>query len=435
MRPAALVPVLLLALAPACSETSAPATAASIAFAGGSASGTVAHALAEDPVVMVRSADGNTIVGARVTFKVIAGDGFVADSVVETDGTGRAEARWTLGTRANVVQRLRASVAGVTADFEATAAPAVPGQTYFGRNRYIEYVAGDLPIVITAPHGGSLRPSEIRDRTTGITEGDANTQELARAIASAFVTRTGRRPHLVLCRIHRIKLDANREIVEAAQGSAPAQLAWREFHAYTDAAKQAIIDAAGRGFYVDLHGHSHAIPRLELGYTLNALDLALSDAQIAQPAIIDRSTIRTLARTSSTGFAELLRGATSLGALFQAEGYATVPSPVIPSPGGAAYFMGGYNVSRHGSRDGGPVDGVQIEAQFPGVRDTDANRARFAEAIAAVLDGFLDMHYPEYSRAFVARHGVREDAPAAGTLPGRRTRHIVAPPRHPETVR
>ena len=40
----------------------------------------------------------------------------------------------------------------------------VPGQTYFGGSQYTEYRAGNLPIIVTAPHGGSLTPPSIPDR-------------------------------------------------------------------------------------------------------------------------------------------------------------------------------------------------------------------------------------------------------------------------------
>ena len=40
----------------------------------------------------------------------------------------------------------------------------LPGVSYFGRSNYIEYIAGDLPIIISAPHGGALIPAEMPDR-------------------------------------------------------------------------------------------------------------------------------------------------------------------------------------------------------------------------------------------------------------------------------
>ena len=41
----------------------------------------------------------------------------------------------------------------------------VPGHSYFGANGYIEYVAGNAPVIFTASHGGALLPASIPDRT------------------------------------------------------------------------------------------------------------------------------------------------------------------------------------------------------------------------------------------------------------------------------
>src|SRR5262245_42335185 len=76
------------------------------------------------------------------------------------------------------------------------------GQTYYGRNRYIEYLAGDLPFILSAPHGGRDRPEEIPDREQGTFAFDTNTQELARTITDELHARTGHWPHVVICRIH-----------------------------------------------------------------------------------------------------------------------------------------------------------------------------------------------------------------------------------------
>jgi hypothetical protein len=61
-----------------------------------------------------------------------------------------------------------------------------PGLTCFGRNNYVEYAAGDFPVVVSVPHGGALVPASIPDRTSGTTVTDTNTIELGRAVAQAF---------------------------------------------------------------------------------------------------------------------------------------------------------------------------------------------------------------------------------------------------------
>lgn len=43
----------------------------------------------------------------------------------------------------------------------------LPGVSYFGRRDYVEYIPGELPVVLSVPHGGALTPTEISDRTSG----------------------------------------------------------------------------------------------------------------------------------------------------------------------------------------------------------------------------------------------------------------------------
>jgi hypothetical protein len=77
-------------------------------------------------------------------------------------------------------------------------------QIIFGTNNYIEYRQGNLPIIISVPHGGNLTPSSIPNRTcnSAVTVTDANTIELARQIDSAFVNATGCHPYLIYCHFY-----------------------------------------------------------------------------------------------------------------------------------------------------------------------------------------------------------------------------------------
>jgi hypothetical protein len=194
--------------------------------------------------------------------------------------------------------------------------------------------------------------------------------------------------------LHRAKLDANRDLSEGAQGDAEAEIAWQEFHRFIDDAKNAVGRRYDSGFYLDIHGHGHAIQRLELGYLLDREQLRQPDDSLDHhPTYESSSSIRTLSTRSPLSFAELLRGPTSLGALFEQEGFPAVPSDATPHPGDDVYFDGGYNTARHGCRDRGVICAVQIEANRVGVRDTEENRARFAAALARVVERYLEVHY------------------------------------------
>lgn len=271
----------------------------------------------------------------------------------------------------------------------------IPGQSYYGTERYIEYVAGDLPLVLTSPHGGRLKPDPIPDRTNGVTTMDANTQELARDVAAAFFARTGHHVHLVASHLHRSKLDPNREIVEAAQGNPTAERAWKEFHASIREALAVAVARHGFAFLIDLHGHAHAIPRLELGYALDAKQLNQTDAAFAASGLITLTTLRDLAARLGGSPTALLRGPRSLGDLFAARGIRAAPSPQEPQPGHNPFFAGGYIVRQHAAAPDTPkVDGLQIECHRVGLRDTAANRAHFTKIAAEVLTLFVEEHYP-----------------------------------------
>jgi hypothetical protein len=306
---------------------------------------------------------------------------------------------------------LMASSSGTVSGPIIPAGPFTPGQSYFGRNNYIEYIAGDGPIILSAAHGGSLRPSGIPDRndtTCGAdanTTGDANTRELVLAMQQAIHARFGSFPHVVINHLHRIKLDANRPISDAACGSSDAGVAWLEYHTFLDIAKLAVLKQSGKGWYMDMHGHAHAIQRLEIGYDLSATDLRRSDSALdTGTAAEDASSISTVSKdeTNET-FSKLLRGPNSLGALYAANFFPAVPSLNDPFPQtGQLYFNGGFSTERHtcgtaagplGGLSGGNICGVQIETNMTGVRDTRENRERFAAVTAAILEAYLSTHW------------------------------------------
>lgn len=281
----------------------------------------------------------------------------------------------------------------------------VPGQAYFGTKGYVEYVAGNAPIILSAPHGGALTPSTIPDRVAGACGGaattvtDANTADLVRQMQQSVYARYGVYPHVIISHLSRRKLDPNRVGIEASCGNAEAATALAEWHAFIEEAKTLVVHASGRGWYMDIHGHAHAIPRLELGYLLTSANLNASDSVLnASTALPTASSIGSLALQSVFAFADVVRGPRSLGALFAARGFPAIPSDVDPRPDAAEYFNGGDNTRRHGcgrdavllgGRSDGKVCGIQLEANFTGVRDNAANRARFADTTAVVLETFL----------------------------------------------
>lgn len=273
------------------------------------------------------------------------------------------------------------------------------GQTYTDKGAYVEYVVGDAPLVLVAPHGGTLTPAALPDRTCSacVTVADANTQELTRAVADTFFARTGKRPHLVINRLHRRKFDANRDVTEATGGNRGLDTTWLWMHAAIDSARLRVTRLGARGLLLDMHGHGHAVPRLELGYLLTAATLRQDNASLVASGAMTRTSIAQLSldsRSIADRGVALLRGPNSLGALLVARGVPAVPSPADPAPlVGEEYFNGGYNTERHGSLNGAALDAIQIEHHFSGVRDNATTRGVYARALVEALLAYLARHY------------------------------------------
>jgi hypothetical protein len=294
----------------------------------------------------------------------------------------------------------------------ASSQPYIPGVSYFGRNNYIEYIAGNIPLIISVPHGGQLTPSEIPDRVCGDeTVTDSYTSELSKELSAAINKITGCYPHVIICNLKRSKLDANRELETAACGNQWAEIAWNEFHQYLDIASQKVTEESGKGLYIDLHGHGHAVQRLELGYLLTAAQLRFSDYTLNTATYKSYSSALNLINTniSSLSHSELLRGMNSMGTLFAIKNIPSVPSIDDPFPlSGESYFSGGYNTDRHGSRTQGTIDGIQIECNQD-VRFTSTARKDFASKAATVFLNYLTLHYfPDLADNYCNSVGVTE---------------------------
>jgi N-formylglutamate amidohydrolase len=255
---------------------------------------------------------------------------------------------------------------------------------------------GTIPLVIVAPHGGTLTPSELPDRAClgCVTVNDANTRLLAVEISDAFQRRIGGRPFVVANLLSRTKFDANRALAEATASYAPLAPLHDLFHVRIDSAKARATRLHPHALLIDLHGHGHAIARLELGYLLTGANLRLADSALGP--MLGSTSIARLGTASVAGDsgALLVRGPRAMGTRFTDAGFEAVPSANQPAPAEAdPYFNGGYNTQRHGSRWGGPVDAVQIECHYTGVRDTALARTAFAEAFVTVMLQYLADHY------------------------------------------
>lgn len=265
----------------------------------------------------------------------------------------------------------------------------IPGPE-FEISDMVKVSTGDIPLVISAPHGGTLTPNEIPDRScSGITTvRDRNTTELADEIKYQMKQDFGVEPYVVSALIHRKKIDLNRDVELATCGHNVGKDVWEEYHKSIEEAIQAAVDEYGGVIFIDLHGHGHEIQRLELGYLLNNEELRASyEGTGSTEGLAEVSSLKNLMTANpELEFQDLLTGENAFGTIMEEEGVPSVPSMQDPFPyPEESYFTGGYNTRRYSSDDYPLVFGWQIEANYDGVRDSDENRSAFAEAFSKAI--------------------------------------------------
>ena len=274
---------------------------------------------------------------------------------------------------------------------------------------YVSYMKGDVNLILTIPRNGYDR-IDIPNRQPGckdssrvcefpgegkcsegnvcevVTSGESYTQKIAKAVSAEFQKTTGRTPHLIINNVHRSKMDANREIKEAAQGNTEAIAAYKEYHNTIDMVKSSF--GKEPGLLIDIHGQAHKQNSTEIGYLISRT--ALNEGKLSS----GRLSIKALVKRMKLDLEDYIYGINSLGALFEMKGYKAIPSPRQPSPGKDLYFTGGYTTKVYGSNNGGNVDAIQVE--IPGeVRYTGGStmRNQFSKDLAHILGTFFTVNY------------------------------------------
>jgi len=256
-------------------------------------------------------------------------------------------------------------------------------------SKWVEYRAGTgLPLIVCVPHDGQDKPDEIDDRDSGIA--DSMTRDIGEGLFDGLTERFGVSPHLIMSKLHRSKLDPNRDIEEAAQGDKLAEEAYNAYHDLIAAAKT-IVSYGGPGLLLDIHGQNHGYNMTELGYLIRKKALNASDYTA------DDTSIRSLVHRSGKDIKELIQGNESFGGLMSAAGYIAVPSNEKPTPEDQEYYRGGYTVQTYGSKDGGELDAIQIEVQaeirvqkYGGGK---VKRDPYTKALVGVVADFLQLYY------------------------------------------
>ena len=255
---------------------------------------------------------------------------------------------------------------------------------------HIRYHHGDLPVILSAPHGGFGDPEDIPNRTKGVFEQDDRTLELTEFIVKEFKEQTGKIPYALISEILRIKVDLNRFEDEAYEDPA-AKKVYNQFHDTLINSRKEIEEKFGFGLYIDIHGQSHPKGYLEFGYLLKNDVLKQHDTFIKEHQ--DKSSIKTLSRFSKECFIDQIKGPHSLGSLMCNEGYDSIPSVKLPYASDGNYFEGAYDTQRYGSLDDGNISAIQIEFPYNNIRDSRENLQKCAESFVRSIIKFMEIHF------------------------------------------
>jgi len=198
---------------------------------------------------------------------------------------------------------------------------------------------GDLPLILSAPHGGRVRVPGSKQRRRGVTVRDEDTAELALLLAQKLTDELGAKPYVVIAQFSRKDADANRPADEAFENDA----AGLHYRAYHDALAQSVAECRrrfGEALLIDLHGQSE------------------------DPTVIARGTRdgRTLRRLELRKGKSWLHGPESLGERLRAHGLPVVPiANADGSPAKETLFNGGHIVAHYGGIREDGIDAIQFE--------------------------------------------------------------------------
>ena len=204
---------------------------------------------------------------------------------------------------------------------------------------------GEIPILISAPHGGTLPiegvpPREGKGLKSGpsgfFTGRDGGTQELAEAVVVAIERKFGKRPYAVIAASHRKHLDPNRP-PEIAYEDSDAKPVYDRYHHSMQTFTTRIVNDFRHGLLLDLHGQGTSRDTVFRG-TSNGKTVHGLKGRFGEQAIV---------------------GENSFFGLLKQKGWKVDPDPFDDKE--QSGFTGGYIVKTYGSHNAIGLDAYQLE--------------------------------------------------------------------------
>lgn len=241
------------------------------------------------------------------------------------------------------------------------------------KSKYLVYKSGNSPIILSAPHGGGIKPTDIPYRMYGNRSGDSYTRRLIIEILNVVMTK----PYYIYSDIHRSRVDLNRDIIEAAQGNKKAENIWNDWNNILGYFTSSIARKHKKGLYIDIHSHKKS-NKFEIGYGISAKDYLDIRAGFETKK---HSTLFPLV-TENNSERNILFGTSSIIGTLERFNY----DVLIPDKD-ENYLNGGYNIKKH---SGNGIGAIQIECPIPVLKkDLDGVAQAIANGILIFQERFL----------------------------------------------
>jgi N-formylglutamate amidohydrolase len=241
------------------------------------------------------------------------------------------------------------------------------------KDELITIQKGNLPIILSAPHGGRKAIPNCPERKGTnveqfVTVIDTNTSELAEKFAAKIERQFGAKPYLVIAHFERKYLDVNRP-PEGAYEADAAKLYYDRYHTFLKESIKEVQQEWGRGILLDIHGQAATKDAIYRG-TRDLKSVTLLKDRFGKVAVTGEKSL--------------------LGQLVKRNFI------IIPGNDGdekETKFNGGHITNSYGSHTASGIDAMQLE--FGGDCRAKAKLDKTADDLTAALEVFAKEYLPK----------------------------------------
>jgi len=123
--------------------------------------------------------------------------------------------------------------------------------------KYFELGIGTVPVILSTPHGGFLKPKAIADKLVGVQIADKNKFLISKRIIQVLKQNFNIEIYYILSKIHRSKIDFNRPpraFSAFNHSSTEAKQIHHKYHEQIQKFYQECVDKFNKCLFIDLHG-------------------------------------------------------------------------------------------------------------------------------------------------------------------------------------